>query len=301
MNHPLLRFLVWMITFIVLVSCAKARYGIKNSSDSEARTVFILPEEVTVGDWLTYIVATSLPEGNGAVRLGDHQELIQAKLPVMGLGGWNDYTFRAFLRPSPKYASIEFYSECNKNLLHLVVSETAADSIKELKLMELPITGITYDQALAYVAYIQDAMNTCEAYTQNKYRYACFLPTPEQFDSLQAKLDSVNSKGCNLFNYKNSLCSSCPNAELMLSHPIASRTGMEPTYTQAYFADPNGVMNFKGNVAEMTSVKGVAKGGSCMHYAVEAYEGRSQTYTEPAMWLGFRVWYKRFIVSDQEQ
>lgn len=54
--------------------------------------------------------------------------------------------------------------------------------------------------------------------------------------------------------------------------------------------DPNdfGIYNLIGNVAEMTSSKGIAKGGSWMHKISESRIAAHQVYSEPTSWLGFR-------------
>jgi hypothetical protein len=82
--------------------------------------------------------------------------------------------------------------------------------------MDLPIAGITYEQAMEYIKYKQDVVNSCGFKARDTFRYACFLPTPEQFQMVQTKLDSTNTLGCNLFNYANSLCADCPNGEKYL-------------------------------------------------------------------------------------
>ncbi len=43
-----------------------------------------------------------------------------------------------------------------------------------------------------------------------------------------------------------------------------------------------------GNVAEMTSTKGIAKGGSWFHSLEESKITNHQTYDNPTLWLGFR-------------
>jgi hypothetical protein len=293
--------LPWLWLLLFLASCSSPQQATGKVIDTGATLNYISPEEVSIGDWLTYVAATSFPEGVMTVKLGDHYEQLQSKLPVLGGGGWPDYTIRAFLRTHEKYVAVDFYNACSDQIVNLAVGQAAADSIKKYELMDLPITGITYEQAMDYVSYLQDVMNSCDVFTQGLYRYECFLPTPEAFDIYEPKWDSLNAQGCNLFNFKNSLCAACPNSKKIMKHPIFSKTGVEPTYTWGYFPDQNGVKNYKGNVAEMTSVKGVAKGGSCMHYASEAYEGRSQSYDGPAMWLGFRVWYRKALLKDEGQ
>lgn len=287
----------WFCSLLFLSSCAVNRLGTQGDLLKGPPATYIAPEEVSVGDWLTYIVATSFPEEGKTVMLGDHYELIRSKLPVPDSGGWNNYTINAFLRQDQKPVAVEFFNDCNRSISHVAVGEAAADSIRKFHLMDLPITGITYEQAMAYVDYMQHVLNTCALYTRGKYRYACFLPSPEVFDAYQPALDSVNTLGCNLFNYKNALCTDCPTGQKFRMSPVFCKTGMEPTYTWGYFPDPSGIKNFKGNVAEMTAVKGIAKGGSCLHYAAEASKGATQVYTGPARWLGFRVWYRKVRVA----
>ncbi|WP_375561983.1 formylglycine-generating enzyme family protein [Bernardetia sp. OM2101] len=49
-----------------------------------------------------------------------------------------------------------------------------------------------------------------------------------------------------------------------------------------------GLYNMFGNVAEMTSEKGIAKGGSFAHTLEECAADKVQTYDSPQAWLGFR-------------
>ena len=253
---------------------------------------YIAVREVSVGDWLTYMLTTSFAQ-DMEVSLGDHYDLILSKLPALGPGRWDNYTFNAFLRKSQDNVSVDFYNECKAHGIKLTIAKTAWDTILKFELMDLPVAGITYEQAMRYVRYKQDISNACGFSPKDTFRYECFLPAPEQFDAAQIHLDSVNRLGCSLFNYKGALCADCPNGKEMINHPIYSVTGKEPTYVWNYFPDAHGLKNLKGNVAEMTSVKGVATGGSCLHFASEAYTGMRQSYVGSAGWLGFRVWFRR--------
>lgn len=53
-------------------------------------------------------------------------------------------------------------------------------------------------------------------------------------------------------------------------------------------ANNMGFYDMIGNVAEMVAEKGVAKGGSWMHYLDFSKIHLTQTYTTPSSWLGFR-------------
>jgi hypothetical protein len=56
-----------------------------------------------------------------------------------------------------------------------------------------------------------------------------------------------------------------------------------------YFPNKQGLFELQGNVAEMTSVKGIAMGGSCQHVAADCQPGVQNRYVDPAYWVGFRV------------
>ena len=49
------------------------------------------------------------------------------------------------------------------------------------------------------------------------------------------------------------------------------------------------VYDWFGNVSEMTSVEGIAKGGSYMDYASDISELKDIPYDRPEKWLGFRT------------
>ncbi|HQW25148.1 MAG TPA: hypothetical protein PLV75_04305 [Saprospiraceae bacterium] len=293
MNKISLIPLLCCCTLLLLTSCASKRFGTKSEMVKATNLSDIATHEVSIGDWLVYIISTSFTDGKQPIKLGEHYNIIRSKLPALGTGRWDNFTINAFLRKSQENVAVHFSNDCKDHVLSVSVPETAWDSIRKYELMDLPIVGITYEQAMEYIRYKQDLSNACGLKAKDTFRYECFLPTPEQFQIVQTKLDSTNSLGCNLFNYKNSLCPDCPNGEKYLKDPIYSKTGMEPTHVWSYFIDAFGLKNFKGNVAEMTSVKGIAMGGSCMHYASEAFNGARQAYVGSAGWLGFRVWYRR--------
>ena len=65
----------------------------------------------------------------------------------------------------------------------------------------------------------------------------------------------------------------------------------------AYWPNKLGIYNLIGNVAEMTSIKGIAKGGSWKHTEDEISVDKDFEYTESTSWLGFRC---VFEVKDRE-
>lgn len=283
------------IFFAILTSCSFATFhtsvNLPQSDNKNSINIF----EVSTGDWITYIVATSFDKSDTIINLGDHLNIINSKLPDLNLPGWSSYTIKALLRNDVEMESKLVCNDCIQWCNRINVSRTAWDSIEKYRLLDIPISGITYEQALDFVAYQQNVLNNCiepPKKDKEQFRYECFLPTPAQFDSVLTVVDSVNSKGCPFLNYKNNLCLDCRYAKKAKKNLIGKGSGKEPVYIWVYAPDSLGLYNLRGNVAEMTSVKGIAKGGSCAHFAAEAAAGNTQEYSKPELWLGFRVWYR---------
>lgn len=291
---------ILLLTIILLQSCQSTRFWGFNSMVEKPviKNVRIGIYEVSVADWIAYMAATSGCDtaSNSNIHLADYRNSINAKLPDLKIKCWSNYVITADLRNFKESTGQNFYEPCKNDFYKICFPKTAWDTIKKYRLYDLPVIGITYEQAKDFLAFRQQLLNDCwKGYfneDKHKYRYECILPTLEQFDSVQQKLDSLNLEKCTLFNYKNSFCIDCPNGKKMKNHPVVSKQGIEPVYRDSYFPYYLGAYNLKGNVAEMTSVKGIAKGGSCQHYASEAYAGNVQNYTKPEVWLGLRIWYK---------
>ena len=276
-------------------SCNKMYFYTNTNLTPVSNKYYIESYEVSIGDWITYIVTSSFSELDGAVFLGDHTELIKDKLPELEQPGWTSYVVRALLRKEKNMTCQKVYKNCNifYFIFRISISKTAWDSIKKYNLLDLPVTGITFEQAQKYIEFLQDKSDSFGISlkgNKNKYRFECFLPTPAQFDSFLIPLDSFTK--CPTFNFKNSVCPDCPSGKKFKDHPVLKNVGKEPIYIYTNWPNCYGLFNFQGNVSEMTSIKGIAKGGSCFHPASEANKGKIQTYTKPEIWLGFRVWYR---------
>jgi len=144
--------------------------------------------------------------------------------------------------------------------------------------VSLPITGITFEQAVAY----------CEWKTmvQGKGNVVYRLPTNEEWKRIalgglreheRAKglRDSLNAKNCSLFNYK--MATTCQKGSFQGVSGIAL---FEPLR--------NGAYDVFGNVSEMTASKGHSKGGNFTKYAIKSHPDSVQYYVKPESWLGFR-------------
>lgn len=183
-------------------------------------------------------------------------------------------------------------------------------SLKRLKyFLETPISGISYEQAIEFCKWRTQVDSLIIVYQLQRddrsvelpksklwdenTQMRCFkyyLPTPEQFDAMNFSFDSISHKQkfFSSFNYKNSKYSKCHSlseTDLRCGHmPINGFSFFHPTsWPKGYW-----VLNTQGNVAEMTSIKGIARGGSYYHLAKESYPRINNYYSKPELWLGFR-------------
>lgn len=108
------------------------------------------------------------------------------------------------------------------------------------------------------------------------------LPTDAIYKMVITDVDSLNYKGCALFNFIHCQCIS--NTKKNFNEHL----GKSLVVADAYFPTESGIYNLLGNAAEMTTMEGKAMGGSFRHYARQSYSNQTHVYTGPEDWLGFR-------------
>ncbi len=166
---------------------------------------------------------------------------------------------------------------------------------KQTEMMNFPVTGITYKQASRYTEWLSTVFET----KVNKndllsYEIKFRLPTLDEWEAMAANglsdemkankhLDSMNVKGCMLFNFSST--EKCSNYDDFLKNSF----GKGSSFNFSFFPDYNGLYCMFGNVAEMLFENGVAKGGSYNHPAKKAAYTNSIEYENAEPWLGFRV------------
>jgi len=152
-------------------------------------------------------------------------------------------------------------------------------------LLRFPITGISYEQAVAFCKW--------RTRVQGGNRFIFRLPTPEEWKefALLGLTESERRQGfkdslyrvCANFNYKSVAC--CDENQGKLNG-----YGLYPPVK-------TGAYDIFGNVSEMTSEKGIAKGGNFTLYANQSHVDSIQFYTKPAIWLGFRCIAEKWDIS----
>lgn len=157
-----------------------------------------------------------------------------------------------------------------------------------------PVVGISYEQAEAFCNWRSDRVNELyqrrpqqNPFPGKKYRYR--LPTKEEWEYAAAgKLDTAQFpygresvtgtkgawKGHRLFNY---LRTDTTEKDIPLVVTV-----------DAFLPNAFGLYNMIGNVSEIITEKGAAKGGN---YTLPLQQCRvvdTQYFTGPEVWLGFR-------------
>ncbi|MBI5218324.1 MAG: SUMF1/EgtB/PvdO family nonheme iron enzyme [Bacteroidia bacterium] len=143
-------------------------------------------------------------------------------------------------------------------------------------LLSLPITGITYEQAVAFCAWRTKVLG--------KKMVTYRLPAPEEWKNFALKGFSEAEKS-NGFRDSLQKKRNCVGANYNFKY--SNLIGKHYCVSQ-FHRDKNKANDVFGNVSEMTSVKGIAKGGNYKLYANQCHPDSVQHYSKPEKWLGFR-------------
>jgi formylglycine-generating enzyme required for sulfatase activity len=172
-----------------------------------------------------------------------------------------------------------------------------------------PVVGISYEQAVEYCKWRTHVANQADYFRSNNIkdyknhlqdtfpiRYYYRLPTQEEWEMVASGNLTATEHP---YGYKDVYTKWRGKKSKMFNcifpgdnpHPSDLHSPNVKTYTadvKAFLPNIYNVYNMIGNIAEMISEKGVAKGGSFIHPLDSCKVSINQYYSKPEMWLGFR-------------
>lgn len=231
--------------------------------------------EVDVGSWLSYYTWMLEHQGcEAAKRILPDSSAVEPevwKYISKKSGASLDLLGRYTLQPIGN-----FCERCSD----FITYDKWLNSIPEIcPFLDFPITGINYEQAVDFCKWRTMVLGG------NKVVYR--LPTKEEWIAFANKglsdhekvnrlRDSLQEGKCPTYNYWITF----PCDAL---HPTSRQNG-----TGRYSPEKTKAFDVFGNVSEMTSEEGEAKGGNYKLYARQCHYDSIQRYTKPEVWLGFR-------------
>lgn len=238
----------------------------------------------------------------GAVKVNDS---LFVDTTESTLGEWADY--------------IAFLKKNDSSAINVAIPHTALYSVVPAYNKEgavyfvpvypsmYPVTEVSYEQALAFCKWKtfvgnfpnykrKKRIKNWEAYLKDasKIKYYYRLPTKEEWESFAE--ETIDSNSRQFVKYSKEIPLRFNTKEIADSKRFHYDTSTYPYKepvrlpVRADFKFPTkaGLYNILGNVAEMVSEKGIAKGGSFIHTLEECKISNDQYYTKPERWLGFR-------------
>ncbi len=146
-----------------------------------------------------------------------------------------------------------------------------------------PVVAVSFEQAQQFCTWRQENENK-----NRTVKILITLPSLEIYQTFINNTDSVvaGSSQCKQFQF-NFAHQSCISAQM---DKDMQQQGIGLVRTDRFKPSQQKLYNMQGNAAEMTSVKGIAKGGSFRHSASASMNDQVQHYTEAEEWLGFRCY-----------
>ena len=160
-----------------------------------------------------------------------------------------------------------------------------------------PVVGVSYEQAVKFCKWRTDRVNELFEIQKQKDKKTIFpkkfeyrLPTREEWEKVARAGYSLKTLKKLETKYKDQIRHNLKRGEgdnMGVAGSLNDNADITAPVV-SYWANKYGLYNLIGNVAEMTSDKGVAKGGSWMHKESEVDVEEEFKYSESEEWLGFR-------------
>lgn len=257
------------------------------------KTHFVFDHEVTVGEYVNFL-GSQKAEGVLLDETGQHYLDVISLIPDTAKVEAKLLPLYRYIIPILKQEETPMFEETVdliESFADIFVSYEIPKNLKTL--LNFPVTGITKYQAEKYCEWL---MYQYQMHEENEFYSNVVLSLPSETEwelmAQQALLqqniskqmpDSLNEKNCMLFVYNTK--TQCKNTAPYLKNSL----GGGSTNVKAPIPDTAGRSHVYGNVAEMTSEDGKAKGGSFAHSAEAAKYTSTILYEESQPWLGFRI------------
>jgi formylglycine-generating enzyme required for sulfatase activity len=157
-----------------------------------------------------------------------------------------------------------------------------------------PITGITFEQAVNFCKWRTKIINENEMFSSDKSTVTFRLPTEEEWTNFakrglaEVELKNGSRDSTVIPKKKNSSCKNCPVYNYKILNSCGNWPNSQILNVGSFVPDKNGFYDTFGSISEMTSKKGIAKGGNFMLFASQCSPDSIQIYNKPEKWLGFR-------------
>lgn len=243
--------------------------------------------EITLGEWFGFLYYL--------YEEGESWEILQEMVPSVypdKYGPLLESYKKAMEEPENSYIVVSYPSK-----LPFPWNERPSQEVSAL--LMYPVVGLSYKDVEEYISWREVHVNEHKSLKKFEGWLTVQLIDREIWDQLSKEAgvksaesidkgltfpDTVNTHGCYLMNIRyNEICESIEEME--------ANWGKGPVPVSMFFPDLFGIYNLFGNVAEMTSQRGIATGGSYFHWGKDSFSGSVQKYDGPEKWLGFRCIY----------
>jgi len=274
----------WGLTTLLVVLCALSCKNTEHRHQPRLKypppgtnhllgNLFIDETEISNQTWREYMYWTKRVYGDGSPEF---------KFTLPDTLVWKNYFYDFKVKYSKDLTDIE-------SLTYLY--------LRNPQYSHFPVVGISYEQAVAFCAWRTNRVN--EVLYIDKHKNVTFpidssiaipkrvlfrLPKESEWEyAAQAGFDTTRYADKNTDKiYYNTHEASAQREEM------ESYNRFTPMLEISLQPDKYNRYHLIGNVAEMISTKGIAKGGSYIHTLEQSYYKNRIAYSQPTYWLGFR-------------
>lgn len=260
-----------LLTFSVLICCESCSTSYKLKTININDTTTVDQCEIGLGTWLSYYSWT---------KRNINQEDARKLLPDSNCV---EKEVWQYIKMENSHYSKRYVDEItNMPLGYFPLKwEAFSGKTKPTPILLIPITGISYNQALEFckwrTAYCGNNEWIYKLPSEDEWKWIAKKALQNDKHSTELK-DSLGKDQCPNYNYN--FIDLCEEFK---------KDSISPGIAAIHCSkEVNNCFDIFGNVAEMTAEKGVAKGGSYKHFASQSHIDSIQHYDKPEAWLGFR-------------